>query len=188
MTTKVEHAWAGVRGGVARETIEWDGVSRTRSEWAKALGVDRCTFSRRFRKWGACPKTFRIGKIADVQNTEAAKINRIRAIHDRADVTRQRKDLIAQAVQDCPEVWRGDDDACLDALTELHHLLGGLTLDECGILLGVSRERVRQVEAAALGELREHDCLRQRWEQIRCRVDFSDWLEQWADQESDDVS
>lgn len=73
--------------------------------------------------------------------------------------------LLAERARECPAVWRiecadcGDGDRCercevqIEAWAELATLIGGATLEECGALMGVSRERVRQIEAAALRKM-----------------------------------
>lgn len=48
------------------------------------------------------------------------------------------------------EVWELEESCALDVADR-----GGLTLEEVGRLSGLTRERIRQVEAAALAELRE---------------------------------
>lgn len=50
-----------------------------------------------------------------------------------------------------PEVWLGDSAASMRAVAELAELVGPLGLREIGELLGVTRERIRQIQVRALG-------------------------------------
>lgn len=76
---------------------------------------------------------------------------------------------ILEAAQAWPQLWRSDDALSLDACAELAVSLDGMTLREIGIVLGMSAERVRQIEAealcklAALREMREMRGVLERW-------------------------
>ena len=41
-------------------------------------------------------------------------------------------------------------------MTKSQHAVPGMTLDECGKVFGVTRERIRQIEAKALKKLRAY--------------------------------
>jgi hypothetical protein len=65
--------------------------------------------------------------------------------------------LLAEAGQRCPAVWRAlasDDDAINDAIDDLIDLLGPLDLCEIAALLGVTYQRVQQVAAHGLKNMR----------------------------------
>lgn len=68
--------------------------------------------------------------------------------------------LLAEAGEAWPGLWRADDSdegelavASLEAYRELASV-GPFTLAEIGLLLGLSRERIRQIEEAALRRVR----------------------------------
>ena len=54
-----------------------------------------------------------------------------------------------------PEVWQGDSPECRQAIAELVSVVGPLSLNEIGALLGFTRERARQVEGMALDRMRK---------------------------------
>ena len=87
-------------------------------------------------------------------------------------------ELLHEAVDRCPEVWLGEERACIEAAGELGELLGrgsaaharsgaqrptreqgwhpdGMTLEQIGVVLGLTRERVRQIQVIALAKLRK---------------------------------
>lgn len=73
--------------------------------------------------------------------------------------------LLAERARECPEVWRiectdcGGSERCercavqVEAWADLAALIGGASLEEIAALMGLSRERVRQVEAVALRKM-----------------------------------
>lgn len=75
--------------------------------------------------------------------------------------------LLMQSARECPEVWRLECTDCgpgvrcarcetqLEAAGELGALAGGMSLGDIAVMLGLSRERIRQIEAAAMAKLAE---------------------------------
>jgi hypothetical protein len=62
--------------------------------------------------------------------------------------------MLAEAGRRAPQAWRWEEPACVEACAELAELLGPLQLHEIAALLGVSRQRVEQIEKLALAKLR----------------------------------
>ena len=90
--------------------------------------------------------------------------------------------LLRESRERAHEVWDGDSDASVEACVELAQLLRraglGVTFESLGALFGVTKERVRQIEDAALKKcrLRGGRELRESWEHVQQRNDIT-WAE-----------
>lgn len=66
--------------------------------------------------------------------------------------------VLAQSGQECPEVWRDHSEkgrnVAVNAVVDLVNLTGPLGGNEVAAMLGVSRQRVRQIELVALKKVR----------------------------------
>lgn len=80
-----------------------------------------------------------------------------------------------QAVEQAFDSLKESQRRVLDLRFGIHDQSGGRTLEEVGKILGVTRERIRQIEAQALKSLRK-----------KCRIDSNFGLASYAPAESDD--
>lgn len=71
------------------------------------------------------------------------------------DKTRDRCRALREAVEAWPQLWREDARPGIEACGELGVRMGGMALAEVAIVLGVSRQRVEQIEKHALAKLRK---------------------------------
>lgn len=107
----------------------------------------------------------------------------------RAERAQRYEALLAESARECPEVWRLECTCpagvrchrCtvqIEAVAELARLIDGATLEEVGALLGLSRERIRQVEGPALRRL-DTPVTRELAADLPGRED--DWTTRYAD-------
>lgn len=92
---------------------------------------------------------------------------------------RELQSVLSQASMRCPEVWRGDSRESVEACVELAMAIGdeAQTLEAIACVMGLSRERVRQIEAQALRKVRlaGGPALRELWEHVEARDDWTTW-------------
>lgn len=111
--------------------------------WRCDCGAEGTGVERSLARTRGCPACRTRRKPRDVDGIHGGSIGA------RPEITEELRAMRGRA----PEVWLSDDPASREAVRELAALLPPLSLAEIGVLLGVSRERARQLEMAALRRL-----------------------------------
>lgn len=125
-----------------KEQFTHNGITLTAKAWAERLRVDRHTFLCRVRQYGeADPRCYE-------PNNHAPRT----VVHP-PETRRVRLEAMKVLAEEFPELQAVDDD-CEDLVTWIVGRFGALSLAEIGVLLGVHRERVRQIESVAFKKMR----------------------------------
>lgn len=119
-----------------------DGMTLTAKAWGERLRIAPHTFLNRIRQYGESdPRCYEPNQHVPRTVVHAPETRRIRL------------EAMEALAEEFPEL-RDNDDDCDDLITWIVERFGCLSLAEIGVLLGVHRERVRQIEGVALKRMR----------------------------------